>query len=139
MAKVLEYMIGIKFRNIGWKRKAWIMKSIKHLHLTSPSWYWSWISKIVDVVRQHRCYFYIYRCLISTSWIWMDTSSCLFTICSANKDVHICVYNFDQIRFINIYAQIRKGYRKKTVKSLVFYQMNFTLYHKEVGIYLLNF
>ena len=25
LAKVLEYMIGIKFRNIGWKRKAWIM------------------------------------------------------------------------------------------------------------------
>ena len=28
LAKVLEYMIGIKFRNIGWKRKAWIMKLI---------------------------------------------------------------------------------------------------------------
>ena len=31
LAKVLEYMIGIKFRNIGWKRKAWIMK--KHPRL----------------------------------------------------------------------------------------------------------
>ena len=26
LAKVLEYMIEIKFRNIGWKRKTWIMK-----------------------------------------------------------------------------------------------------------------